>query len=100
MEGRGNAFHPQFVARGNLSKAVPEATFKAEKPSGTDFHRDRAAVNLPILQAEAARTIPPCEPWIERWAAQSAQNRTVLIYSLYLPYLRAVAAAKEKTFLI
>ena len=33
---------------------------------------------------------------IERWMEQSDQNRMIVLYSLYLPYLRAVAAAKER----
>lgn len=33
---------------------------------------------------------------IAAWCAQSAQNRTVLMYTLYLPYLQAVASVKKR----
>ncbi len=67
--------------------------FLKQKTIGDRF-TEIGSLNLPVCkqrQRERAAV-----RWIERWAAQSAQNRTVLIYSLYLPYLRAVAAAKKK----
>ena len=52
------------------------------------------SVNLPYCkQAQRERA---ARRYIKRWAAQSAQNRTVIIYSLYLPYLRAAAAVKDQ----
>ncbi len=33
---------------------------------------------------------------IERWASESLENRMLLIYTLYLPYLKAVKAVKKR----
>ena len=54
---------------------------------------EMGGINLPwIKQKQRERAA-----WrgIEHWAAQAPENRTVLLYTLYLPYLRAVAAAKR-----
>lgn len=49
--------------------------------------------------------IPPLKQWGRRrgaakaivdWARQSPQNRTVLVYTLYLPYMQAILQAKKR----
>lgn len=51
-------------------------------------------VNLPYVKQK--RRERAAARLIERWMVESAQNRTILVYSLYLPYLRVVAAVKKK----
>lgn len=64
-----------------------------QRTIGAEF-AEIGSVNLPVCKQKQRERA--AERWIERWAAQSAENRMVLVYSLYLPYLRAVAAAKRK----
>jgi len=52
------------------------------------------SLNLPYFKQKQRESAAERE--IERWALQSDQNRTVLIYTLYLPYMRAVAAVKRR----
>ncbi|HPF88510.1 MAG TPA: glycosyltransferase [Candidatus Limiplasma sp.] len=52
------------------------------------------SLNLPYCkQNQRERTAR----WmLQRWVEQSSQNRMIVVYSLYLPYLRAVAAVKQR----
>ncbi|MFH1512873.1 MAG: glycosyltransferase [Bacillota bacterium] len=59
-----------------------------------DRFSEIGSVNLPYGKQKQRQRAAGKQ--IERWAAQSPDNRTVALYSLYLPYLRAVAAAKKK----
>ena len=52
------------------------------------------ALNLPCFKQSARRRA--AARMIERWARQSSDNRTVLLYSLYLPYLQAVVSVRKK----
>ena len=59
-----------------------------------DLFTEIGACNLPYCkQKQRERSAK----WrIERWMEQSPKNRMIVIYSLYLPYLRAAAAIKEQ----
>ena len=50
--------------------------------------------NLPICKQKQREHAT--RKYIERWMEQSEQNRMIVLYSLYLPYLRAIAAVKHK----
>lgn len=53
-----------------------------------------SSLNLPpfkqAMRHHGAKT------YLEQWIQKSPENRTVLIYTLYLPYLQAAASLKEK----
>jgi glycosyltransferase involved in cell wall biosynthesis len=51
-------------------------------------------VNLPWLKQRGRKR--QARQALARWAAGSPENRTILIYTLYLPYLKAVIAVKKK----
>ena len=51
-------------------------------------------INLPYFKQKQRESAAERE--IERWAMQSEENRTVLVYSLYLPYMRAVTEVKKR----
>lgn len=51
-------------------------------------------VNFPPIK-QRGRT-KRAERMLERWVAKSPNNRTVLIYTLYLPYMQAVARVKRR----
>lgn len=51
-------------------------------------------INLPYIK-QAMRQ-KRAEKAILRWAAASEENRTVLVYTLYLPYLKAICNVKKK----
>ncbi len=56
--------------------------------------QELGCVNLPILkQRQRTRR---AEKALETWVRQSTENREILVYSLYLPYLRAVSRVKCK----
>ena len=67
--------------------------FIREKMIGERF-TEIGSVNLPYCKQKQRERA--AVRFIEQWVAQSELNRTILIYSLYLPYLRAVSAVKEK----
>ncbi len=67
--------------------------FLRSEKIGNDF-LEIGALNLPYCKQAARRRA--AARLIEQWACQSSDNRTVLIYSLYLPYLQAVASVREK----
>lgn len=50
--------------------------------------------NLPVCKQKQREHAT--RKYIERWMEQSEQNRMIVLYSLYLPYLRAIAAVKHK----
>ena len=52
------------------------------------------SINLPYAKQKQRQRAAAKR--IVRWAAQSPDNRTVLFYSLYLPYLGAIVTAKKK----
>ncbi|HNW86540.1 MAG TPA: glycosyltransferase [Candidatus Limiplasma sp.] len=56
--------------------------------------REVGSLNLPWFKQHTRAVRARRE--IERWIAASPDNRTVLLYTLYLPYLQAVAAVKLK----
>ena len=52
------------------------------------------SINLPFCKQKQRQW---SARWrIERWIEQSEKNRMLVLYSLYLPYLRAIAAVKER----
>ena len=51
-------------------------------------------VNLPLIKQRGRER--RALKVLKTWARQSPDNRTLLIYSLYLPYLRAVARLKKR----
>ena len=67
--------------------------FLQKKSVGEQF-AEIGSVNLPYCKQKQRERA--AVRLIEQWVAQSELNRTILIYSLYLPYLRAVAAVQEK----
>lgn len=50
-------------------------------------------MNLPLLKQKMRQM--RAKRAIMKWAEQSTENRTVLIYTIYLPYLKAILAAKK-----
>ena len=59
----------------------------------SDTFTEIGCINLPgIKQWQRARH---ARRELERWVRASSDNRTVLLYSLYLPYMRAIAAVKR-----
>lgn len=56
--------------------------------------REIGSLNIPYIKQKQRERA--AQRHIERWVAQSGENRTVVLYSLYLPYLRAAAAAKMR----
>ncbi|MEG2208125.1 MAG: glycosyltransferase family 4 protein [Clostridia bacterium] len=56
--------------------------------------RELGGVNLPWLKQQGRRI--GAERELLRWTARDAANRTVLLYTLYLPYMQAIAAVKRK----
>ena len=59
-----------------------------------DHFRELGCINLPWfkqrMRAKSARRE------MERWIAASPENRTILLYTLYLPYMQAVEAVKRR----
>jgi glycosyltransferase involved in cell wall biosynthesis len=60
----------------------------------SDATKQFGGLNLPVCKqrGRAARA----RRAIEHWIGESPENRTVLIYSLYLPYLQAAARVKKR----
>lgn len=100
MEGIRQNLLPQESL--TIANALPVGVYplqyrKAWLASG--WHDQRSVWNFSCLN------VPPFKQsmrkrqarrFVEEWAQKSPQNRTVLIYTLYLPYLQAVAAAKKR----
>lgn len=92
--GRGEAL--------DIINALPVGVFpkqysKALLPAGWhDGHTlyELGCINLPGLK-QCGRTMRAAQR-IAAWCAQSTQNRTVLIYTIYLPYLQAVMRVKKR----
>ncbi|MBN1777462.1 MAG: glycosyltransferase [Clostridiales bacterium] len=63
------------------------------KAVGVGF-REIGSLNLPYFKQKRRKRAAERE--IEAWAMQSPLNRTVVIYSLYLPYMRAAAVVKRR----
>lgn len=59
-----------------------------------DRFSEIGCVNLPYCKQKQRECAVRRQ--IKHWVMQSAQNRMVVLYSLYLPYLRAVAAVKQE----
>ncbi|MCE5344492.1 MAG: glycosyltransferase [Eubacteriales bacterium] len=59
-----------------------------------DGTKQLGGLNLPVCKQRGRAAHARRE--IERWVASSPENRTVLIYSLYLPYLQAAAIIKKR----
>ncbi|MBR5547049.1 MAG: glycosyltransferase [Clostridia bacterium] len=51
-------------------------------------------INLPFFK-QVFRAVNTAKA-IEQWAAQSKENRTLLVYTQYLPYLQAINKVKKK----
>ncbi len=85
----------------SIVNSLPVGVFpiKYKKPiikgfARADGSRELGSINLPyIKQKQRERGALKA---ILKWAALNAKNRTVLLYTLYLPYMRAVAAAKRQ----
>ena len=92
--GRGEAL--------DIINALPVGVFpkqysKALLPAGWhDGHTlyELGCINLPGLK-QCGRALRAAQR-IAAWCAQSTQNRTVLIYTVYLPYLQAVMRVKKR----
>ena len=76
--------------------AFPKAYRKVRLPDrcfGASF-RQLGCINLPyIKQKQRARK---AERAMEEWLAADPDNRTLLVYTLYLPYMQAVQAVKRR----
>lgn len=59
-----------------------------------DSFIETGCVNLPWLKQRARAR--QAEREMERWIDASPENRTILVYTLYLPYLRAVQAVRRR----
>lgn len=59
-----------------------------------DTFREVGCLNLPWFK-QWMRT-KKAEAEIERWYASSPDNRTLLLYTLYLPYMQAIEAVKRR----
>lgn len=89
--------------RGMLSilNALPVGIFpthyrKLWLPARASSHhyQELGGINLPGLkQRDRTRQ---AEKALEQWLSRSPENRTVLIYTLYLPYMLAVQAVKRR----
>jgi len=60
---------------------------------GIHFH-EIGCVNLPWFKQRMRAKQAEAE--LERWYAMSPDNRTLILYSLYLPYMQAVKAMKRR----
>lgn len=56
--------------------------------------QELGGINLPGIKQRMRQK--RAEKALLAWTEQSAENRTVLVYTLYLPYLKAIAAVKKK----
>lgn len=56
--------------------------------------RELGGINLPWFKQRMRAKLAKAE--IERWIAASPDNRTILLYTLYLPYMQAVEAVKRR----
>ncbi|MDD3213745.1 MAG: glycosyltransferase [Eubacteriales bacterium] len=60
----------------------------------SDGIRELGCVNLPYCKQRGRAW--RAEREIERWVSRSADNRTLLLYTQYLPYVQAVLAVKRR----
>ncbi len=56
--------------------------------------RQLGCINLPFFK-QKGRSVSAARA-IERWCAQNVQNRTVLVYTQYLPYMQALQKVKKR----
>lgn len=99
MAGLGESLEPG--ERLDVVNALPVGSFPNAYrglflPGGLrDGHiRQLGGLNLPwFKQKGRERSV---EKAILRWARENGDNRTLLIYTLYMPYLKAVKRAKRK----
>ena len=63
--------------------------------SQTHAHfRELASLNLPWFKQRMRMWL--AERYLEQWIAASPYNRTILLYTLYLPYMQAIARVKQR----
>ena len=60
----------------------------------SDEFREIGCINLPWVKQSMRAAFARKE--IERWVKASPNNRTILLYTLYLPYMQAIAAVKRR----
>lgn len=53
-----------------------------------------SSLNIPLFKQSMRRC--SAAAYLEQWLQKDPQNRTVLIYTLYLPYMQAAASLKKK----
>ncbi|HNX63096.1 MAG TPA: glycosyltransferase [Candidatus Limiplasma sp.] len=89
--------------RGTLSilNALPVGIFPTHyrklwlaNHASSEHYQELGGINLPGLK-QRDRTRQAAQA-LEQWVNKSPENRTVLIYTLYLPYLLAVQAIKRR----
>ena len=99
IEGIKNNLRPGETM--SILNALPVGTYPKQyrklwlkRKNYGDLFTEIGSCNLPFCkQKKRARSAS----WaIERWMEQSGKNRMIVLYSLYLPYLRAVATVKNK----
>ncbi len=61
---------------------------------GNGSIQELGGINLPGIKQKMRQK--RAEKALLEWAGYSPENRTVLVYTLYLPYLKAIAAVKKK----
>jgi len=84
-----------------IVNALPVGAFPARyrglwlaKRAYPDNFRELGGLNLPWFKQRGRARSARRE--LERWVAASPENRTILVYTLYLPYMRAVEAVKKR----
>jgi glycosyltransferase involved in cell wall biosynthesis len=99
IEGIKNNLRPGEAA--SIINSLPVGTYprqygklRLQSKTYGDGFVEIGSLNIPgCKQKQRERAVR----WkIERWAEQSTLNRVVVLYSLYLPYLRAAMAAKQR----
>ena len=99
IEGIKNNLRPGETV--SIINALPVGTYPKQyrklrlqsKTYGEEFV-EIGSLNLPVCKQKQRERAARWK--IERWLEQSALNRVVVLYSLYLPYLRAAIAVKQR----